>query len=359
MLKVLFLGTRQLGYEGLKAIIDKGHKVVAICTEDYAITEGYSSNHFQELAAKYEIPFFKTDKINNDKYYAIFKSLKPDIGVSLYWRRLVREPVLSVPRLGFINAHPADLPKYRGFAATSWSILLGDDMTCMCIHKMVDNPQADVGDIYKKGYVKIDENTTIKTLWEKLVPLTVKLTLEVLDELEKGTAQVEKQDELNAINAYPRLPRDGEIDWSLSAVEIDRLIRAVTSPYPGAFTYYTGPFVENAREKSEIKGKLFIWKAHVLKNPPRFVGMPGHVVRLNDDGTVWVTTGNGILVLDEIQLDGGDSMKPTQLLKSVQIRFGLELSEEIILLHKKMQSLKEEVEELKREKRVNSVSQDA
>ncbi|MDE1816517.1 MAG: methionyl-tRNA formyltransferase [Thaumarchaeota archaeon] len=348
-MKVLLLGTRKLGYEGLKAIIEKGHQVVGICTNDYAIHEGYFSSDFQKIADKFGIPFFKTDKINTDEYFQIFKSLQPDIGVSLYWRRLVNEPILSIPKFGFINAHPADLPKYRGFAATSWSILLGDQSTCMCIHKMVESHQADVGDILKKRYFKIDENSTIKTLWDDLIRPTVDMTLEVLEEFETGRIKPQKQDDVKAVNAYPRLPRDGEIDWSRPAVEIDRLIRAVTAPYPGAFTYYTGPFIETHIDDNKLlQKKMFVWKAHVLKNPPRYVGVPGHVVKLNEDGTVWATTGDGILVLDEIQLDGEKTIKPRELINSVQIRFGLELSKEILVLRKKVDELESEIKDIKR-----------
>jgi len=89
-MRIIFLGTRKLGYLGLKAIIESGsHEVVCAVTEDYEITENYDHAKFRELCEKHNIPFYKTDKINNEKFAEIFKALKPDIGVSLYWRKVI------------------------------------------------------------------------------------------------------------------------------------------------------------------------------------------------------------------------------------------------------------------------------
>ena len=348
LLRVFLLGTRRLGFESLQGLLKSKHQIVGVCTEDYAITEGVTSSDFEQLANAHGIPFFKTDKVNSKEFSEKLRELRPDIGVSMYWRRLVKEPTLSVPRFGFINAHPADLPVYRGFAATSWSIVRGDPYTCMTIHKMVAADQADTGDILKKRRFALDDQTTIGTLWEQMVGPTVEMMLEVLDEFDSGTSKPQTQDELTAVNAYPRIPRDGEIDWNQSAISIDRLVRAVTRPYPGAYTYYSGKFVETKADVLMVPKKIFVWKAHVLSRPPKFVGMSGHVVRLNSDGTAWVTTGDGILVLDEIQFEGGKVVAPSSILNSYQIRFGIDSGAHIVALYQIIDELRREVASLKR-----------
>jgi len=238
----------------------------------------------------------------------------------------------NVPRYGFINAHGSGLPRYRGFASTSWAILLGDKQVGITIHRVVDG-EPDVGDILKQKYVPITEMTTIKDLQEELFSIAIELTLEVLDEFANGTVMPVPQDTSEAVYSFPRLPRDGEVDWSKSAAEIDRLIRAVTRPYPGAFTYYRDP------KRGEIK-KLYLWKAHVLGDCPRFIGMPGHVVKNTPEtGESWVTTGDGILVLEEVQFEGGESFSPGAVWKSVQMRLGLEIQEEIMLLSRRVKEL--------------------
>lgn len=331
-MRVIFLGTRKMGYEGLKALLDRGHEVKAVVTEEYEITEGYAAVDFEALAKRHDLPFFQTDRINNEMFAQLFRSLEADVGVSLYWRRLVREPILSSTRYGFLNFHASDLPKYRGFAATSYAILLGDRELGLTVHFMADGA-ADSGDILLQRRLPLDETTTIATLFEQINPLAVEMMVEALEGIEKGTIRPVRQDESRAVLALPRLPCDGEIDWGKSAEEIDRLIRAVTRPYPGAFTHFQGR-------------RLYIWSAHRLKDPPAFVGPSGHLFRLLEDGAAWVTTGEGILVLTEVQIEGGKAAAPGQIFHSVQIRLGMRVSEEVERLRSEVERLKGEVEQL-------------
>lgn len=329
-MRVIFLGTRKMGYEGLKALLDRGHEVKAVVTEEYEITEGYTAADFEAVAKRQGIPFFHTDRINNEMFAQLFRSLEADVGVSLYWRRLVREPILSTTRHGFLNFHASDLPKYRGFAATSYAILLGDREVGLTVHLMADGV-ADRGDILLQRRLPIDEATTIATLFEQINPLAVTMMLEALEGIEKGTIRPVPQDESRAVLALPRLPCDGEIDWGKSAEEIDRLIRAGTHPYPGAFTHFQGR-------------RLYLWAAHPLSDPPAFVGSPGHVCRRLEDGAAWVTTGKGILVLTEVQLEGEEAVAPGQIFRSVQIRLGMRVSEEVERLRSEIERLKQQVQ---------------
>ncbi|MBI2875340.1 MAG: hypothetical protein HYY20_00480 [Candidatus Tectomicrobia bacterium] len=331
-MKVILLGTREMGYQGLQALLEHGHEVKAVVTEEYEITEGCTAADFERLARQHGIPFFQTDRINNETFARLFRSLEADVGVSLYWRRLIRGPILSTTRLGFLNFHASDLPRYRGFAATSYAILRGEREVGLTIHFMADGV-ADAGDILLQRYLSIDETTTIATLFEQINPRAIAMMVEALEGLEQGTIRPLRQDESRALLAIPRLPCDGEIDWGQSAEEIDRLIRAVTRPYPGAFTHYQGR-------------RLYLWAAHPLPDPPAFVGAPGHLFRLLEDGTAWVTTGRGILVLTEVQRAGEAAVVPGQLFRSVQIRLGMRMSEEIERLRDEVERLQQQVQAL-------------
>mgnify|MGYP003963520411 CR=1 FL=1 len=327
-MRILFLGTRKLGYLGLKKIINAGHDVAGILTNDYDITEGYTSKNFDEIARQHNIPIFITDKINNDKFVETFKKLNFDLGVSMYWKRLVGDKVIQTAKKGFINCHAGDLPKFRGFAAINYAILMGEKEMGMCIHEMVPG-EADSGDVFCRRYVPIDGDTTITELMEKFNLNFIEMTLEVLDQFDNNKLMPIKQDKTKLAYAFPRIPRDGRINWSDEAIKIDRIVKASSSPYPGAYTYYGHK-------------KLFIWESHELNPPPQFVGSPGHVVKLNEDGSVWITTGSGILVLDKIQIDGeGEVQSPSEILKSVQIRFGMEEEEEIVMLKKRVSVLED------------------
>ncbi|MBD3387381.1 MAG: hypothetical protein GF416_00320 [Candidatus Altiarchaeales archaeon] len=326
-MKVLLLGTRELGFIGLERIFNSGrHEVVGVVTKEYEITEGYGEGEYREFCKERNIPVFITDNVNNEEFAEKVKRLKPDVGVSLYWRRIVKQPLIGVPEHGFINVHSSDLPRYRGFAATSWSIINGDSEIGACVHMMVDG-KADEGDILAKRHIPITEETTIRTLQEKLWPMEADMVLEVLDMMGEGRVEPEPQDESKLVMAYPRLPSDGLIDWKDSAVRIDRLVRAITKPYPGAHTYY--------REGEEIK-KLTVWESSVLEEPPEFMGTPGHIVKIDKEGGgAWVLTGDGILVLKLVEVEGEGEFQPARRWRSIQKRLGLNVEEEIYRLSRR------------------------
>lgn len=321
-MRLLLLLGRKSGYYTIKKLFGAGKNIVGVFTEDYERlnNEGYTSNDFKSLCEKHDIPFFKTDKINSESILKKARKLNPDIGVSSGWRRIVNDPFLSIPKNGFINIHMSDLPKYRGFASTSWAILNGEEKCGVTCHRMISGV-ADEGDIYLKKYILIDKNTSIKHLIEDSADLKAEMILEVVEALENNTLNRTPQNQSEIIMSYPRLPRDGNIDWHQSAEYLDRQIRSVTRPYPGAFTYYVHP-------NGAVK-KLYIWQAAVVEEAPEFVGVPGHVVRNDkDSGESHVLTGDGILRLQKVQWDNdkGD-FEPGMSWNSVQMRLGITLGD--------------------------------
>jgi methionyl-tRNA formyltransferase len=147
-------------------------------------------------------------------------------------------------------------------------------------------------------------------LFDEIFKVVPAMCVEVLDELEAGSVKALSQDEERAILSFPRRPWDAWIDWKMSAMEIDRLVRAVTRPYPGALTCLDTKLVT-------------IWKGHVLKGPPCFVGMPGHVVNHLEDGSVWVLTGEGIYIVEEAEIEGEPALSPAKLFPGMQKRLGM------------------------------------
>jgi len=121
---------------------------------------------------------------------------------------------------------------------------------------------------------------------------------------------------------------DGKINWNRSTLEIDRLIRATTRPYPGAFTYIY---------EQRIFKRLYIWNAVCVDKKPAFVGIPGHVVKNDPEkGESWVLTGDGILALQEVQVEGGHSFQPGTRWKSIQMRLGMIPEEAILQLQNRL-----------------------
>lgn len=328
-LRILFLGTRKLGYVGLKTLVKQGFNVVGVVTKDFEITEGYTTKEFAAFCEQNSIPLFITEKIHSGPIYEQLKRLRFDMGISLYWRRLIKEPLIKLAPGGFINAHASDLPKYRGFAATSWSILLGDAYCGLCIHRVVSGI-ADSGNILRSCKISLDENTTIKTLMDEVTRRAIEMTIDLLNEQEAIWPDIVrgvKQDDSKAILAYPRLPEDGEINWGHSAEEIHRHVSSVTAPYPGTFTWWKGQ-------------KVYIWETRLVNEWPDFVGIPGHIVKFNKGGSVWVLTGSGVIEVTKISLNN-QYIPPGDMVQSLQTRFGMNHSKEIEILKARLDKLEE------------------
>ncbi len=331
-MKILFFGTRQHGLETLRNILEKGYQVCAVTTEEYGM-DHVSSEDFRKVCTENNIHFYKNDNIENDHWANIYREYKADLGICVGWRRIIREKILKTTRHGFIGPHAADLPKYRGFAASHYSILNGDPYCGFSIMRFKAGA-ADNGDICGRFRVPITESTTIKDILDESRPLIIKNIIKTIEDIKNDMLTPVAQDETRAVYSYPRVPDDGEIDWTKSAVEINRLIRAVTRPYPGAFT-----FIGNR--------KLFVWKAHVLHHSPQFVGVHGHIVHI--DNEAGVLTGNGMLIIDECQFeDEVSTFVPASIFKTYRLRLGMNHSKNIQDLMNRVKFLEKELDELKK-----------
>jgi methionyl-tRNA formyltransferase len=198
--------------------------------------------------------------MNTPDWIERIRSWAPDLILSFYYRNMIHEEILKVPRLGAFNMHGSLLPKYRGRAPINWAILRGEKTTGVTLHHMVK--RADAGDIVDQEAVPIGPDDTAQDVFNACVTAARLVLLRQIDALTTGTAPRRAQDESQATYFGGRNPGDGLIDWTQSAETIYNLIRAVTQPYPGAFTRVEG-------------NKLFIWWARPLREPG---DAPGQVI---------------------------------------------------------------------------------
>jgi methionyl-tRNA formyltransferase len=186
--------------------------------------------------------------------------------------------------------HGSLLPKYRGRAPINWAILHGETQTGVTLHEMVEKP--DAGDIIDQESVAIDFTDTAKIVFEKIIPAACTILARNLDALKTGSASRTQQDLQKGQYFTGRKPADGVIDWSQSAIQIYNLIRAVTHPYPGAFTYY--------EEK-----KFTIWWATPHKNESSHnTKNAGEILSTTP---LMIQTGDGLLEIIEIQGENEDA----------------------------------------------------
>lgn len=233
--------------------------------------------------------------------------LQPDSVVISSFNRILPAAVLALSR--FINVHYSPLPRYRGRANVNWAIINGEPTAAISIHLV--NPGLDDGNILYQEHIAIDQRATAQSLYQ---------TLNMIQERELGRAVVAAlsgqpgtaQHHEDASYGCRRLPEDGEIDWTQSSEAIDRLVRALSPPFPGAFTYWGFEC-------------LTIVRAEPVLQPPRYEGrVPGRVVgRSQAEGWVDVLTGDGVFRLFMVRTAAGVLTPAASLLRSTRTTLGL------------------------------------
>jgi len=254
--------------------------------------------------------FFKARQIEADKWSHLWDSTLIDLMLAVNWRYIIPPDVYSQARLGTFAFHDSLLPKYRGFSPTVWAIINGEDHTGVTLFEISEN--FDEGDIVDQEIVPIGSDDTIAVVFEKVTSAYIRLLEKNLQMLLSGTAPRHPQKHEDATYCCKRFPEDNKIDWAQPTKRIYNLIRAVTSPYPGAFTYHKGR-------------KLLVWSAALGTQDERYVGrVPGRVIKASPNDGVEVLTGDGSLVLKSVQLEGvEESLAPHEI-----IRFGETLGQE-------------------------------
>jgi len=236
------------GYECLKFLFERGRDVAMVVThaDDPGETRWYGS--VAELARNRGLEPVVADDPKSLAVFARIEAARPDLLFSFYYRGILPDRLLAMPRLGAFNVHGSLLPKYRGRAPVNWAVLKGETVTGATLHAMTSKP--DAGDIVDQEEVPIGPDDTAGEVQSRVTAAAVKILERRLDELEAGTVPRRAQDESQATTFGRRRPEDGRIAWTRTAQEVHDLVRAVTHPFPGAFTDIFG-------------GKTYLWKTRL------------------------------------------------------------------------------------------------
>ena len=234
-MKAIVCAYHNMGCAGIEALLRNGCEVQAVFTYPDDPSEAAWFGSVAELAARRGIPVHAPDDINHPLWVERIRAMAPDYLFSFYYRDLIKPGILDIPKRGCLNLHGSLLPKYRGRAPVNWVLVNGEKETGVTLHYMT--PRADDGDIVAQAAVPIAADDTAVTLNGKLVDAASQLLDETLPLLWAGKAPRRPQDHARATKFGRRTPADGVIDWSRSSREINNLVRAVTRPYPGAFTH--------------------------------------------------------------------------------------------------------------------------
>ena len=302
-MKIVFMGTPDFAVGTLEAIIEAGHEVLLVVTQPDK-PKGRSGalqyTPVKECALAHGIEVFQPTKIRLEENVAFLRKYEADIFVVAAFGQILPKSILDMPKYGCINVHASLLPKYRGAAPIQWAVINGDKVTGVTIQQM--DIGVDTGDIIVTKELVISEEETGGGLFDKLAVVGAEACLEALEQIANGTAARTPQNHDEATHVSMISKEFGNIDWNRSAAEIERLIRGL-NPWPSAYT--------------KLDGKTFkIWKAKVVEGNSRF--QSGQIVKVTKD-TLEVQTGDGLLSLLEVQLEGKKRMEMDAFLRGYKV----------------------------------------
>ena len=299
-LRIIFAGTPDFAARHLDALISSGHQVVGVFTQpDRPAGRGKKlmPGPVKVLAEEHGLPVFQPPSLRPEDNQRLVADLHADVMVVVAYGLILPKPVLNMPRLGCINVHGSLLPRWRGAAPIQRALWAGDSETGVTIMQM--DVGLDTGDMLYKLACPITAEDTSATLYDKLAHLGPQGLIETLQQLAVGNTQPEAQDETLVTYAEKLSKEEAKIDWSLSAAQLERCIRAF-NPWPMSWiTIDDQP--------------LKVWKASVIdKNS---TAAPGTILEANKQG-IQVSTAEGILNLESLQPAGKKAMSAQDLLNS-------------------------------------------
>ena len=298
-LKIIFAGTPDFAARHLDALLASEHQVVGVFTQpDRPAGRGnkLTSSPVKVLAQTHDIPVFQPKSLKPEENQHLVADLQADIMVVVAYGLILPKAVLAMPRLGCINVHGSLLPRWRGAAPIQRSLWAGDSETGVTIMQM--DVGLDTGDMLHKLSCPITAEDTSASLYEKLAQLGPQGMLLTLDLLASGNARPEVQDEALVSYAEKLSKEEARLNWSLSAVQLERCIRAF-NPWPMSYFMI---------EEQPVK----VWQATVLPHQNK---QPGEIVHADKQG-IQIATADGVLNLVSLQPAGKKAMSAQDLLNS-------------------------------------------
>lgn len=316
-MRVVFMGTPDFAVETLKTLAESRHEVVGVVTQPDK-PRGRSGKlqvtPVKETALQYEIPVYQPERVKEPEFIQVLRGLAPDVIVVVAFGQILPKTILQLPKYGCMNVHASLLPKLRGAAPIQWSVIHGDPESGVTIMQMDEG--LDTGDMLLVKKYTLDAKETGGSLFDRLASFGGPMVLEVLEQAEAGTLQPISQNHEKHTYAKMLSKETGHIDFTHSAVQIERLIRGL-NPWPSAYAYLGDKMIK-------------LWSAEVIPSEQAAdhgldSAEPGIVVAVNKQDFV-IQTGDGYLAVQEVQLAGKKRMDTESFLRGYSLTEGTKLA---------------------------------
>ena len=257
-MKTILIGAVTTTRRVLETMVEVNFPISYVFSLDDAESENVSDyDPVFETAEKFNVPYKKFKKINDEENVKIIKEIEPDYIFVIGLSQLVKDEIINAAKKGVVGFHPAPLPKYRGRATNVWQQLLGVKESAVSVFFIDDG--IDSGDILAQEPYYIGDDDYCQDVLDKIDEAAIVAMRKVLIGLRDNTLVPVKQNDEEASYTLKRSPEDGLIDWNQPIKDIHLFIRAISKPYPGAFSMYDG------------KSKIVIYRAEILENK-KYIG---------------------------------------------------------------------------------------
>lgn len=300
-MSIIFFGTPDFAIPSLNALIEAKESIMLVVTQpDKQKGRGHILTYspVKDLSLSAGIPVIQPVKIRDDDFRRKLNDINPEFIIVAAYGKLLPEIILSIPEKGCINVHASLLPKYRGAAPIQWALSNGESITG--VTTMLMDKGLDTGDMLLQKSIEIEETDNSETLSKKLSKLGAKTLIETINELRTGIIKPVPQTG-EAVYAPSLKKSDGRIIWDKDAKELFNFIRAMF-PWPSAYAYLNNDRIKIARTKPMI-GE----------------GAPGRIEKASE-GRLIVGTGEGLLLIEELQPDGKKMMSASAFISGRKLR---------------------------------------
>lgn len=306
-MNVIFFGSSSFSIPVLEALLQSRHRIVHVVTtppkrKGRGLT--LAGSEVKEFATQKKLPVLEPEKLLSEMVIHELKTLSPDLIVVASYGKLIPETLFSIPKLDTLNVHPSLLPKHRGASPIQAAILAGERTTGVSIFSVTKD--LDAGDVYGQTSTEIGENENALELSDRLASLGAALLLELIDQLEKGTAHKTPQNSSVATYAPKIKKESGKIDWVREATNIHNQVRAYFS-WPSAYTFFRSKRIKILRTRV------------AAKNNSAELSPSGTILKIGSE-TMEVKTGSGVIALLQVQEEGARAMSAGEFARGKRIQ---------------------------------------
>ncbi len=312
-MRIIFMGTPDFSVGTLEALIEAGHEIALVVTQPDKLKgrgKAMQAPPVKECALAHGLLVYQPRRVREPECVAYLESFAPDMIVVVAFGQILTREILDMPKYCCVNVHASLLPKYRGAAPIQWAVIQGEQISGVTTMRMDEG--IDTGDMIDTAEVLLAEDETGGSLFDKLAQAGAELCVKTLASIEAGTAVYTPQDHGAATHTRMIKKQLGELDFSKTALELERLVRGL-NPWPSAYTFWKGR-------------TLKIWKSRVAQDELPDCGQSGSwetgAVHLAGKDRILVKCKEGWLELLEVQPEGKKRMDAASFLRGYPLEDG-------------------------------------